>query len=128
MSANSTALVTGSLPIRATLGALSAAAQPRSYATDMGSRGSGELVGLLELGEAHGQQITRREVARGRLLDERKRLFLRDARRDDHASAGFQLREQRRRHEVARGSDDDLVIRAVLRPAVVAVAYAHLDV
>src|SRR6185503_17816402 len=71
--------------------------------------------------------VAARGLAVGVLGDLEHVLAARIADRNDHDAARLELLQQRRRNVVDAGRDDDLVERAVLFPAVIAVGRLALD-
>src|SRR5262245_5580699 len=102
MSANNTAIVFTSLAITTdymTAGRRSGRlrepqepARPRAWRPPSGNAGRPRR--LFQLGEAHGQNLARREAARRGLLHEHQGLLLGNAGGNDHFPAGLQLRQQ----------------------------------
>ena len=80
---------------------------------------------FVQFRKTHREDVPCGDLAPMGLFNQRERLFLRDARRNDHASTRPQLLQKRRRDQFTGSGDHDLVERCVLGPAVITVADAH---
>src|SRR5262249_36879710 len=83
---------------------------------------------LLQLREAHPQNLFRSRPATLIFFDEKQLLRVGQASGNHHLAARPQLMKERRRNEIRSRSDDDLVERSMLGPPVIAVADSDLDI
>src|SRR5262245_53579912 len=84
--------------------------------------------GLLQLREAHREDLAHCHPAIAVLLDEHELLRIGQTGGNHHFPARLQLLEQRRRNEVGSRGYQHFVERRVLGPAMIAVAYPELDI